>query len=109
MSARSSPPRGIPEVERRRFAQVIDRYYAYIDAELGAALDAVRSGDLVVVISGFGMERLSPAKQLLARGQYQQAYDAADAIRGATGLNAYMVESVKNQAINLSMGKIKHR
>ena len=60
-------PQGIPEAERRRYAQVIDRYYAYIDAELGAALDTVRPGDLVLVISGFGMEPLSPAKQLLSR------------------------------------------
>jgi predicted AlkP superfamily phosphohydrolase/phosphomutase len=60
-------PRGIPEAARRRYAQVIDRYYAYIDGELGAVLDSMRPGDLVVVISGFGMERLSPAKELLSR------------------------------------------
>jgi hypothetical protein len=52
---------------------------------------------------------IARAKELLARGQYQQAYDAADAIKGATGLDAYTVESVKNQALNLSLGKIEHR
>ena len=60
-------PRGVPEADRRRYAQVIDRYYAYIDDELGAMLDTVRPGDLLVVISGFGMEPLSPVKQLLTR------------------------------------------
>jgi hypothetical protein len=60
-------PRGMPEAERRRHAQIVDRYYAYIDAELGAVLDTVNPGDLVLVISGFGMERLSPAKELLSR------------------------------------------
>ena len=60
-------PRGVPEAERRRHAQVVDRYYAYIDGELGAALDAVSPGDLLLVISGFGMEPLSPAKDLLSR------------------------------------------
>ena len=60
-------PRGTAEAERRRYAQVIDRYYSYIDGELGAVLDAMRPGDLMVVISGFGMERLSPAKELLSR------------------------------------------
>ena len=60
-------PRGVPEADRRRYAQVIDRYYAYIDSELGAVLDSVRPGDLVVVISGFGMEPLHPLKRLLSR------------------------------------------
>ena len=60
-------PRGVAEGERRRFAQVIDRYYAYIDTELGVVLDEMRPGDLVVVISGFGMERLSPVKEVLSR------------------------------------------
>ena len=31
--------RDVPDEDRRRFAQVIDRYYAYIDSELAAALD----------------------------------------------------------------------
>ena len=60
-------PRGVPEAERRRYAQVIDRYYAYIDSELGLALESVRPGDLLLVVSGFGMERLSPAKELLSK------------------------------------------
>ena len=65
----TQPPRpsGIPEADRRRFAQVLDRYYAYIDSEVGVALDAAQPDDLVVVVSGFGMERLSPAKEILGR------------------------------------------
>ena len=57
----------MPEEERRRFSQVIDRYYAFIDGEIGAALDAIAPGDLLVVVSGFGMQPLNPIKQAIGR------------------------------------------
>jgi predicted AlkP superfamily phosphohydrolase/phosphomutase len=57
----------VSEEERRRNIQVIDRAYAYVDAEVGRALDAMVPGDLVLVVSGFGMQRLNPAKQLIGR------------------------------------------
>ena len=59
--------RDVPEEERRRFAQVIDRYYAFIDGEVGGELDALRPGDLLMVVSGFGMQPMNPAKQALGR------------------------------------------
>ncbi len=59
--------RDVPEGERRRFSQVIDRYYTYIDAEIGAALDAMAQDDLLVVVSGFGMQPLNPVKQVIGR------------------------------------------
>lgn len=60
-------PRGVPDADRRRFTQVIDRYYAFIDSELGVALDRMSQGDLLVVVSGFGMHRINPLKRALAR------------------------------------------
>ena len=57
----------MPESTRRRSAEAIDRYYAFIDSEIGAAIDAVRPGDLLLVVSGFGMQRQNAVKQLLAR------------------------------------------
>ena len=45
----------------------MDRYYSFIDAELGIALGALRAGDLLLVVSGFGMQPLNPAKKLFAR------------------------------------------
>ena len=60
-------PSGVPERRRRRFSDVIERYYAMIDAELGAAVDAMQAGDLVIVVSGFGMHRTSPIKRALSR------------------------------------------
>lgn len=61
------PPRGVPEQERRRIVQVVDRYYAFIDAEIGSAIAGMAKDDLLIVISGFGMESTGFAKRLLAR------------------------------------------
>ncbi|MDQ3486831.1 MAG: alkaline phosphatase family protein [Acidobacteriota bacterium] len=65
--AQPVPPRGVPEEERRKFAQVVDRYYAFIDAEIGSALAGMAKDDLLLVISGFGMESTGVAKRWLAR------------------------------------------
>jgi type I phosphodiesterase/nucleotide pyrophosphatase len=59
--------RDVPDEERRRFSQVIDRYYGYIDSELSATLDRLAPGDLLVVVSGFGIEPLNPIKQAVGR------------------------------------------
>ncbi len=59
--------RAVPEETQRRFVQIVDRYYAFIDDEIGAALQTLVAGDLLVVVSGFGMEGRHPAKQLLGR------------------------------------------
>lgn len=55
------------EAERRARAQQLERAYADVDAEIGLAIDALAPGDLLLVISGFGMQRLNPGKELLAR------------------------------------------
>jgi hypothetical protein len=65
--AQLPPPRGASEEDWRRYAQVVDRYYAYIDGELGALMEALTPGDLVVVVSGFGMTAVGPTKRFLAR------------------------------------------
>jgi predicted AlkP superfamily phosphohydrolase/phosphomutase len=59
--------RGVSEEERRRFGAIADRYYAFIDGEIGIALNALRAGDLLLVVSGFGMQPLNPAKTLFAQ------------------------------------------
>jgi hypothetical protein len=45
----------------------LDRYYAYIDAQIGAAFERLAPGDLLLVVSGFGMEPVSPLKHVAAR------------------------------------------
>jgi hypothetical protein len=46
---------------------ILDRYYAYIDDEVGAAMRALEPGDLLIVVSGFGMEPVTLPRRLLAR------------------------------------------
>ena len=55
------------EEKRRRGLQVIDRYYSYIDFEVGVALAQLAPGDLLLVVSGFGMQPPSTPKYLLGR------------------------------------------
>jgi predicted AlkP superfamily phosphohydrolase/phosphomutase len=59
--------RDVKEEERRRYAQAMERYYAFIDREVGAAIDRLIPGDLLVVVSGFGMQPLNPVKRALGR------------------------------------------
>jgi predicted AlkP superfamily phosphohydrolase/phosphomutase len=59
--------RGVPEEARRRYGSIVDNYYTFIDGEIGIALNALRAGDLLVVVSGFGMQPLNPVKRLVAR------------------------------------------
>ena len=58
---------GVPDDERQRYGGVVDRYYAYIDAEIGAAIERLAPGDLLLVISGFGMRPVDPIKQAIGR------------------------------------------
>ena len=55
------------EADRRMRAQRLARAYADVDGTVGAALSTLAEGDLLLVVSGFGMQRVNPAKELLAR------------------------------------------
>jgi hypothetical protein len=46
---------------------VLDRYYSYVDGEVGRALRTLAEGDLLIAISGFGMDPTPIGKRLLAR------------------------------------------
>jgi hypothetical protein len=56
-----SGPGGDPE------RSLLDRYYAFLDTQLAGAIDETAPGDLLLVVSGFGMERTPLVKRLLAR------------------------------------------
>jgi hypothetical protein len=45
----------------------LDRAYADIDREIGLAMESLTPGDLLLVVSGFGMRPVSPWKHLAAR------------------------------------------
>ncbi|MEX2272258.1 MAG: alkaline phosphatase family protein [Vicinamibacterales bacterium] len=53
--------------EIAQFGAVLDRYYAYIDAEIGGRMQDLAPGDLLMVMSGFGMEPMTLSKRALAR------------------------------------------
>jgi hypothetical protein len=58
---------GAPEDERQRYGGLLDREYAYLDAEIGTALERLAPGDLLLVVSGFGMQPVHPIKHALGR------------------------------------------
>lgn len=53
--------------ELEQFGAVLDRYYAFIDSEIGREIAALAAGDLLLVVSGFGMEPVTLPKRALAR------------------------------------------
>jgi hypothetical protein len=57
----------VSEAERRQFGEVLDRYYRFIDGEIGRSLAGLGREDLLLVVSGFGMQPVGPAKRLVAR------------------------------------------
>ena len=57
----------VSDEERLKYGAVLERYYAYIDGQIGTALDHLAPGDLLLVVSGFGMELVGPVKHLLGR------------------------------------------
>src|SRR5262245_42846005 len=67
---RYTQPRELGDIgddERRRGLQVIDRYYGYIDGEIGTAVASLAAGDLLLVVSGFGMAPPNTAKLLIGK------------------------------------------
>jgi len=63
---------GLREGDAEAFAagpafDALDRAYAEVDRAIGAALERLSSGDLLLVLSGFGMKPVSPAKRVAAR------------------------------------------
>ena len=67
---RYAMPRSFGDVsdeEQRRDGNVLERYHRFIDSEVGKALERLGPNDLLLVVSGFGMEPVSLGKRLLAR------------------------------------------
>jgi len=67
---RYAMPRDFGDVspeERRRYGQVLENAYARVDGIVGRALAALGPDDLLLVVSGFGMEPLTVGKRMLER------------------------------------------
>jgi predicted AlkP superfamily phosphohydrolase/phosphomutase len=67
---RYAVPRAFGDVsddERLRHGRVLEQYYAYLDGIVGRAMASLGPDDLLLVVSGFGMEPLSLGKRMLER------------------------------------------
>jgi Type I phosphodiesterase / nucleotide pyrophosphatase len=67
---RYAMPRAFGDVsdqERDRFGRVLEQYYSYVDGIVGKAMGALGPEDLLLVVSGFGMDPLGLGKRLLER------------------------------------------
>lgn len=67
---RYAMPRAFGDVsdeERLRHGRVLEQYYTYLDGIVGRATAALGPDDLLLVVSGFGMEPLSLGKRVLER------------------------------------------
>lgn len=53
--------------ERQRYGVVLENAYGRVDAMIGRALSMLRQDDLLLVVSGFGMEPMGMGKRLLER------------------------------------------
>lgn len=67
---RYAQPRAFGNVspeERARYGQAVARQYEVVDEEIGRLMEALVPGDLLLVVSGFGMDPVSPARRVLGR------------------------------------------
>lgn len=55
----------VSEAERQQFGNVLNQYYGFIDTLVGREIDRLGPDDLLLVVSAFGMEPLTPGKRVL--------------------------------------------
>ncbi|MGH9387410.1 MAG: alkaline phosphatase family protein [Vicinamibacterales bacterium] len=55
----------VSEDELRQFGGVLNQYYGFVDTLVGREMEKLDPDDLLLVVSAFGMEPLSPSKRLL--------------------------------------------
>jgi hypothetical protein len=65
--ARPSGFGDVSDEERRLFGDVLVAHYALVDAAIGRAIAALGPADLLLVVSGYGMEPLGLGKRVLER------------------------------------------
>lgn len=57
----------VSDEDRRRYGGVLESHYGIVDEAIGRAIDTLGPDDLLLVVSGFGMEPLSIGKRALER------------------------------------------
>ena len=51
--------------ESQRFGRVLQQYYGFLDTVIGREMERLSGNDLLLVVSAFGMEPMSPGKRVL--------------------------------------------
>ncbi len=82
----------VSEAERARFGGVLNQYYGFIDTLVGREIERLGANDILLVVSAFGMEPLSPGKRVLEiiagdpqiSGTHERAPDGFVLAYGAT-------------------------
>lgn len=82
----------VSEDERRRFGAVLERQYSATDEAIGRAMSALGPDDVLLVVSGYGMQPLSLGKRVIERiigdpdisGSHEAAPDGFLLAYGAT-------------------------
>jgi type I phosphodiesterase/nucleotide pyrophosphatase len=57
----------VTEDERRRFGSVLEAHYDIVDAAIGDRIASLGSNELLIVVSGYGMEPMGVPKRILER------------------------------------------
>lgn len=73
----------VTEAERQAYGRVLDQYYGVADVVIGQLMASLGPDDLLLVVSPFGMEPLSPTKRVIEQlfgnprvsGSHEQAPD----------------------------------
>jgi hypothetical protein len=55
----------VSEAEREKFGGVLAQYYGFIDTLVGREIDRLGPSDVLLVVSAFGMEPLTPYKRVI--------------------------------------------
>src|SRR6185436_10036209 len=55
----------VSDAERERYGGVLNQYYGFLDTLVGREIARLGPNDLLLVVSAFGMEPLSPGKRVL--------------------------------------------
>lgn len=63
----SSLTRNVSPEDQQRYGGAVDAYYKWIDSQVGDAIAALEPGDVLLVVSGFGMDVVSLPTAILNR------------------------------------------
>jgi predicted AlkP superfamily phosphohydrolase/phosphomutase len=94
----------VSDEDRRRYGGLLEAHYALVDEAIGRAIEALGPDDLLLVVSGYGMEPLSVSKRLLEQvigdPEVSGSHDAApDGFLMAYGASVVRAKQLRRASI----------